>query len=517
MKLEEAIELIKDGDTVGIVGAGLVMFPEYLARGIEDSFLKYGKPKHLTLVSGCGHGNWDHTGDSRFAHKGLLKRAIVTHPDSAPALRDKLIRGEIEGYLLPQGVLNQLYRCIAARQPGMITKVGLDTFMDPRRGGGKLNELAKDDLIQIMDLNGEEWLFYKAFPINVALIRGTTADLKGNITIEKEAVEMEVLALSLAAKGSKGKVIAQVERVTECGRLNPKDVVVPGILVDAIVIAENPQETHRQTAGSYYNPYFSGEVRMPKELIFKTKERIVLTPEYIVGRRAALELFPGAVVNIGIGIPAFVSEVVFDEGKMDEITLTVELGVIGGAPAGHPDFGVSFNPEAIISHSHMFDFYHGGGLDISFVGAAQIDSEGNVNVSKFAGRLSGIGGFIDITQSTKKIVFCTLFTAGGLKVEIAEGRVNIVSEGKIKKFVKQVEHVSFSGRRARAEQKEVIIVTERCVFKLEKDGLTLTEVAPGVDVKRHIIEQMDFEPKIAANLKQMNKKIFRAERMGLFN
>lgn len=512
----DAVRLIKDGDTITITSAGLIGYPKYLLKCLEQRYIEEGSPRGLTLVSGCGHGVWDHWGDSRFAHPGFLKRVICTHPDAVPPLRKMIENDEIEGYIFPQGVLNQLFRSIAARQPGIISKIGLGTYMDPRLEGGRVNRAAREELIELIHLNNEEWLLYKSFPINVAMIRATTADEKGNLTIEREGLELQLLAVASAARSSGGKVIAQVERIAACGSLNPKDVVVPGIMVDAIVIAENPTENHMQTPGTYYSPYYSGELKPPQDM-FKTEEaKTVLNLEDIIARRATFELFPGAVVNLGIGIPAAVGPAAALEGIRDDLTFTLELGVVGGVPAGIPDFGVSLGPEAFISHPSMFDFYHGGGLDITFLGAAQVDQHGNVNVSKFGTRISGTGGFIDISQSTRKVVFCTFFKAKGLEGEICDGRLRITKEGDIVKFVNNVQQISFNGRLAREEQKEVVIITERAVFRLADEGVVLEEVAPGIDLEKDILGQMEFNPVVSKNLRTMDERIFRPGPIGHF-
>ena len=512
----DAVNLIKDGDTITITSAGLIGYPKYLLKCLEQRYLEEKSPRGLTLVSGCGHGVWDHRGDSRFAHPGFLKRVICTHPDAVPPLRKMIENDEIEGYIFPQGVLNQLFRSIAAKQPGIISKIGLGTYMDPRLEGGRVNRAAREELIELIHLDNEEWLFYRSFPINVAMIRATTADEKGNLTIEREGMELQLLAVASAARSSGGKVIAQVERIAASGSLNPKDVVVPGIMVDAIVIAENPTENHMQTTGTYYSPYYSGELKSPRGMANSNEVKSVLTLEDIIARRATFELFPGAVVNLGIGIPAAVGAAAALEGIRDDLTFTIELGVIGGIPAGIPDFGVALDPEAFISHPSMFDFYHGGGLDMTFLGAAQVDQHGNVNVSKFGPRISGTGGFIDISQSTGKVVFCTYFKAKGLEGEISGGKLRITREGDIVKFVENVQQISFNGRLARDENKEVVIITERAVFKLTGEGMVLEEVAPGIDLDKDILGQMEFKPVISSTLRTMDERIFRPGQVGHF-
>ncbi|MFO8191983.1 MAG: CoA-transferase [Bacillota bacterium] len=515
IKGKEAVKMIRDGDTITMTAAGLIGYPEHLVKCLEEQYKEVGAPKGLTLVSGCGHAVWDHRGDSRFAYPGFLKRAIGTHPDAAPPLRKMLENNEVEAYILPQGILNQLFRAIAAKQAGIISKIGLGTYMDPRLEGGMVNDIAKEPLVELMELKGEEWLFYKTFPINVALVRATTADESGNLTIEREALKLQNLEVASAARASNGIVIAQVERVTKNGTLKAKDVVVPGVLVDAIVITENPEEDHRQTPATYYSPYFSGEMRSPFKMVEEHKEK--LEPVDIIARRAVFELFPGAIVNIGIGIGAELGPVADIEGISEKIILTVELGVFGGTPAPIPNFGAAFNPDAFISHANMFDFYHAGGLDITFLGAAQVDKVGNVNVSKFGKRIAGTGGFIDISQSTPKVVFCTYFKAKEFEAVVAEEKLKIIKEGRLVKFVEEVDQVSFSGKIATVQEKEVIVITERAVFKLVDGDLTLTEIAPGIDLEKDIFDQMGFKPVVSKDLKQMNARIFKLGRMGIFD
>ena len=516
METSQALELIQDGDTITFTSAGMVGYAEHISKALENKFLEEQRPGNLTLVSGCGQAVWDERGDSRFGHPGFLKRVICTHPDAAPPVRKMLENNEIEGYILTQGVLNQLLLSIAAQQPGLLTKIGTGTYIDPRLEGGKVNEKTKEDLVEVMNVKGEEWLFYNTFPINVAIIRGSTADENGNLTIEREGLKLQLLAVASAANASGGKVIVQAERVAKSGTLNPKDVVVPGILVDAVVVPDNPMEDHKQTAAEYYNPAFSGELKMPVESGAENGDD-KLTLKNVVTRRAAQEMSPGMVVNFGIGIPAAIGEVAAQEGIYNSLTLTVELGVIGGIPADIPNFGVAFNPEAFVSHPEMFDFYHSEGLDITFLGAAQIDKNGNINVSKFGPRISGTGGFIDITQSTPRIVFCSYFKAKGLEGIAKDGTVTIENEGSTAKFVEDVDQVSFSGPEAIKQNKDVTVVTERAVFKLSQDGLMLTEIAPGLDLEKDILQQMEFRPIISDNLKTMDERIFQPGRMGCFD
>lgn len=516
MEAGDAINLLRDGDTLAISSAGMVGYPDYIIKVLEDHYLAAGHPAGLTLYAGCGHGIPNrYGGDNRFGHPGFLKRLVCSHPDVVPHLREYIERNEIEAYVFPQGVLNQLYRCAAARQPGLLTKIGLGTYIDPRQDGGRLNERAKEELVRLMELDGEEYLFYKSEPVHAAVLRATTADTDGNLTIEEEALRLELLEIALAAKASKGKVIAQVKRVVESGTLRAKDVVVPGELVDAVVVCEEPEVYHAQTAGTVYSPFLSGELRAPGGP--SSVRSTPLKPEDIICRRAAYELFPGAVVNIGKGIGDGVGPVAQAEGIGSKVVFTLELGAIGGTPQPKLDFGASQNATSYLAHPAMFDYYHGGGLDITFLGVAQLDEEGNVNVSRFSGRAAGQGGFIDITQTASKVVFCTYFSAKGFRAEVADGRLVIGQEGKVPKFVKRVEQITFNGRMARERGQEVVVCTERCVFRIVEEGVMLTELAPGVDLERDILAHMEFVPLISRELKSMDPRIFRPGHMGCFD
>lgn len=513
--VSDALCMIKDDDCVAVTAAGLVGYPEYIVKCLGEKFHDTGSPKGLSLYSGCGHGvPGKNVGDAHLAEPGLLKRVVCSHPDVVPKIRGMIQNNEIEAYVLPQGVLNQLYRCSAAKQPGLLTKIGVGTYIDPRYEGGKMNQITTKDIVNVMTVNDEEWLFYNSLPVNVAIIRGTTADISGNISIEKEALKLEILEVALAAKASKGKVIVQVERVVDDKMIPAKQVVIPGELVDAVVIAEEPEVNHRQTDGTLYSPYMSGELRCP--LTQQIKPPQWLKPQDIICRRAVYELYEGAIVNVGVGVGAGVGAVATQEGIVDKVTFTLELGAIGGTPGQGPDFGGTVNPTSFMAHPTMFDFYHGGGLDITFLGAAQIDKNGNVNVSRFGGRPAGQGGFIDISQTSKKIVFCTYFKAKGFKGVIENQELHIEQEGQVPKFVDSVEQITFNGALAGEKGQEVIIVTERCVFMLKKEGLVLTEIAPGVDLEKDILNQMEFEPVICDSLKLMDSRIFTSGYMNCF-
>jgi propionate CoA-transferase len=508
---DQAIALIKDGDVVCTTGFVQSCIPEALHAALEKRYVDTKAPRDLTLIMCAGAGDSKGLGTGRLHHEGLLKRVIAANFGRMPKVAEAAQKNKIQGYNLPQGIISKLYRSCASGSPGLFTKVGLHTYVDPRLGGGKVNEVTTDDIVKRVEVDGEEWLFYKATPIDVALIRATSADPSGNLSMEKEALTLDCLAQAMAAHNNGGIVIAQVERIVEHGSIKPKDVKVPGILVDCVVVCNDPV-MHRMNYGVMYDPSLSGEIRVPVDAIAKME----LDERKIIARRAAFELPLNGAINLGVGAPDGVAAVAAEEKVTPFLTMTTEAGAVGGVLAGGSSFGSSANANSILDQNQMFDFYHGGGLDLTCLGTAEVDEEGNVNTSKFGGKLNGCGGFIDISQNSRAVVFAGTFTAGGLKVEIAYGKLKIINEGRARKFVKNVEQITFSGKYAATKKQPVIYVTERCVFQLTPGGLELIEVAPGIDIEKHILPHMDFKPIINKPM-PMDRRIFVDDPMDLMS
>ena len=482
----EAVAAIPSGATLaigGFVGAG---HPEALTAALEKRFLETQSPRDLTLLYAAGQGDRGERGMNHLAHVGLVSRVVGGHWNLAPKLGSMALANQIEAYNLPQGVICTLLREIAAKRPGVITKVGLNSFIDPQNGGGKMNARTTEELVERLTLDDETWLRYRAFPVTVGFIRATSADRRGNLSMEREGLIGEVLPIAQAAKNHGGIVIAQVERIVD--RIpDPKSVRVPGALVDFIVVAEPAQ--HAQTFGEDFNEAY---VTAPNG--HRTLPTMPFSERKIIGRRALMEIRRDEIVNLGIGLPEAVAAIAAETGRLEEFTLTVESGPIGGVPASGLSFGCSHFPEAIVDQPAQFDFYDGGGLDIAVLGAVEIDAEGSVNVSSFAGRFAGVGGFVNIAQNAKRLVFCCTFTAGELEVAVENDFLRIVREGRHAKFVKRVQQVCFHGPTALANGQQVFYVTERAVFELTREGLVLREVAPGIDVAKQVLPLMEFTP-----------------------
>jgi propionate CoA-transferase len=482
---DEAAGLIRDGQTLAMPGNASILVADDILKAIESRFLATGHPRELTLIEPCNAGMKKGTGVERLAHVGLLRRVIASAFPvwDQPRLGRMLVDGEIEGYNFPMGVLYQLLREVGGGRPGVLTKIGLHTFVDPRQGGGRVNARTTEELVRLLAIDGEEHLFFRALPVHVALIRGTSADEAGNLSMEREPLTLGVLGLAIAARSSGGTVIAQVERLTARYSQPPKSVTVPGALIDAVVLAPDQE----QSAEGRYNPYITGEARKPLE-----RAPYPPGPEKGLLRRALLELRRGDLVNLGVGLPADVPALLLELEAEDAVIFSTEHGALGGVPAPMPIFGAHVNAEAILDPPAVFDLYGGGGLDISFLGLAQVDEIGNINVSKFGGILPGCGGFIDITGRTRRLVFCGMFTAGGTKMELAGGQLRIVRDGRVRKFVRRVDQVTLSGRAALERGQEITVITERCLLRLRPDGWELAELTPGVEVDRDLLPAMEF-------------------------
>ena len=508
MKANEAVRLISDDEVVGFCGAGGgITEPTKVIEALAQRFKEEQQPKDLTLIHTTGLGDRNDRGMSPLAQQGMIKRVIGGHWAQSPRLAEMAERNEIEAYNFPQGVVCHLIRAAASKQPGILTHVGLGTFVDPDQTGGRLNEKTMDPLVKKQTIDEKEYLFYKTTPLDVAIIRGTTADTDGYISMEDEIIYADALVMAQAAHNNGGKVIVQVKRVVKAGTIHPRQVKIPGFLVDAIVVDE--EQSQMYVGG--VNRFISGDYTFCSE----SSELIPLNQRKVVGRRALFEVSPGDVGNVGVGIADGIGIIAREEGVQDAFTLTVETGAVGGESAQGIFFGATLNSRALMDMPAQFDFYDGGGLDVCYLSFAEVDKEGNVNVHRFNGKIVGTGGFVDICQNTQKVVFCGTLTAGGLKTTINDQRIKIEQEGRFKKFINRVPEITFNGKDAIQRGQEVYYVTERAVFKLTVNGLALIEIAPGVDLERDIVQQMAFRPKISEPLSVMDSRLFNEDIMGI--
>lgn len=510
---KEAAEMIPNNSTLCTIGMTLVSASETILKAIEARFMETGQPKNITLFHTCGQSDRK-DGIAHLAHEGLLTRLIGGHWGLCPPLMDMISNNLVDAYNLPQGQMANMFHSMALREPGKLSKIGLGTFVDPRIEGGKMNARTKDkeDIVAVVTVDGEEYMQYKEVPIQTLVIRGTYADEAGNITTDEEAMVLEVLPAVMATKRFGGKVICQVKHIVKKGTLDPKRVTVPGVLVDAVVVCDNPVEDHRQTSSWYYDPSYSGQAKAPEQVTAS----IPLSIRKVIGRRASMLLEPDSIINVGTGIPNDVMGPILAEEKVqDLITITVESGIYGGVPAGGIDFGISKNAQALIPHDRQFEYYTGTGIDFTFMGAGEMDALGNVNATKMGPVAAGAGGFIDITSTAKNVVFCSTFTGGGIKVDFDQNGVHIVQEGRFKKLVNKVQQISYNGKLAVERGQNMYYVTERAVFKLTKDGPMLIEIAKGIDLDKDILSNMEFKPLIAEKLKETSVSLYEDKPFGL--
>lgn len=510
---EEAAAMIESNKTIATIGMTLVSASETILKALEKRFLETGEPNNLTLMHSCGQSDRDR-GIQHFAHEGMLGRIIGGHWGLQPKIMDLIARNKLLAYNFPQGQFAQLYRSMAGGEPGKITKVGLGTFIDPRLDGGKMNEITKDapDLIDIVHIDGEEYMRYKPISIDYCIIRGTRIDENGNLSTEEEAMSLEVFSAVMACKKFGGKVIAQAKYKVAANSIHCKQVVIPGVFIDAAVICPEPDIDHRQTHSFAFNPAYCGNIRTPDG----AGDALELNVRKVIGRRAMMELSHNDILNVGTGIPNdVVGPIIAEEGISNDVTITVESGIYGGVPMGGIDFGIAKNNFALVRHDDQFDFYNGQGVDITFMGAGQMDGKGNVNATRLGPNPTGAGGFIDITANAKHVVFCSTFTGKGLKCSFEGGKLTIVQEGSLIKFVNQLQQISYNGEIARKKGQKMHYVTERAVFELTPDGLVLTEIAQGIDLKTQILDLMEFKPVISSQLKTMNPCIYNEGTYGL--
>ena len=504
----EVMKHIPDEAIIGTSSFGIGGLPEQLLDGLSKYYAEHQAPKNLTLVTTAGIGVGKGRGLDHLIAPGLLKRVIGSHFAHSPLANQAAQDNQFELFELPQGVIGKLYRNAAGKGPGVFSQVGIGSFVDPDHDGGKLNKKAKqaEDLVESIELNGERWLHYKPLPVNVAFIKATYADQSGNLSIDHETSKLESFSLAAAAYNAGGVVIAQVEQIVENHSLAAKDVIVPGMFVDYVVVASD-KKYHMQTPSTYYNPAFSNEIRVP----LKKQLTLELSPQKVIVRRASQEMPKGTTANLGHGIASFVSEVIVESDMIDEYHLTTDMGSFGGMPATGIDYAPNYNADAIISSEDMFNFYHGGGLDVAVLGFGQMDSSGNMNTTKFGEYILGPGGMMDISHGAKKVVFVGTFVVKG-KTAIEDGQLVIKEEGVKPKFVEELPLITFSADYARERGKEVVVVTERAVFDFTEEGeMRLCEIAPGLDLEKDILNWMEFKPVISENLKEMDQALFQED------
>lgn len=503
---EEAAGIINDNTTIATIGMTLVSAAETVLKAIEKRFLESGSPKNLTLVHSCGQSDRDR-GIQHFAHETMLSRIIGGHWGLQPRMMELISSNKILAYCIPQGQFAQLYRSMAGGEPGKITKVGIGTFIDPRISGGKMNEITKDapDIVDIVNIDNEEYIRYKPIPLDYCIIRGTYVDELGNLTTDEEAMQLEVFSAVLACKKFGGKVIAQAKYKVKSGQLHCKRITVPGVFIDHVVMCTNPEVDHRQTHSFSFDPAYCGDIKVPVEEC----ESIPLNVRKVIGRRALMELNANDILNVGTGIPNdVIGPIISEESIGDDVTITVESGIYGGIPMGGIDFGIAKNNFALMRHDDQFDYYNGAGVDVTYMGAGQIDVEGNINATQLGSNPTGAGGFIDITTNAKHVVFCSTFTGKGLECSFEGNRLHIIKEGTLIKFVNKVQQISYNGKIAREKKQKMHYVTERAVFELTDEGLMLTEIAEGIDLQTQILDLMEFKPIISQNLKVINSNIY---------
>jgi acyl CoA:acetate/3-ketoacid CoA transferase len=515
--LDEIGRLLPDRAVVSVSSSSGLGCPDASLCAIGRHFESHDVPRELTTLHPIAAGDmYGIDGIDHLAQPGLLKRVIAgsypSGPSSMPSPKiwQMIAENTVEAYNIPSGILYHLHREAAAGRPGVLTKVGLDTFLDPRRQGGKMNDATREDLIQVVEFDGQEWLYMRSIPVDVAIIRATTADELGNLTMEHEGAPLGAYDQALAAHNNGGIVIAQVKRMVAAGALPIQQVRVPGILVDYIVVAPDQM----QTTQTLYDPAISGESRRPAD----TFRLAPWNADKVIARRAALELRAGDAVNLGFGISALVPRILLEEGLSDAVTWVIEQGAVGGVPLLDFQFGCAANAQALIPSPDQFTYFQGGGFDRSLLSFMQVDRLGNVNVSRLAAKphvTAGAGGFIDITARARNLVFSGYFTAGGLELAFENDGLQIVKEGRARKFVPEVEHVTFSGRRALEQGQKAVYITERCVLRLESDGLTVVEIAPGVDLERDILGQSAIPLRVSPTLRLMDARLFRPEPMNL--